>query len=371
MAQKLAVLNAEIVLTADGSNPQSRIQLLPDGQFRGIDGRPTDVPHWILNSTNGFNVAQLANVAENDLVIDYEHQTVNAKNNGQPAPAAGWIKHVEYIPGKGLFADVTWTAKATAMINAKEYRYVSAVFAYDINGYVLKLAHAAITNFPALDGMDELIAACSQKFTTDETNNMDEILKLLRQLFKMPDANETQLQAALTALATSQPAEVALSAVFTTLSEQNQKIAALSAQASNPDPAKIAALSAQASNPDPAKLVPIELMQSLHQQVAVLTAQLQNKDKTEVIDKALSEGKLLPAQKQWATDLAATPAGLAQLKSYLDTVSGVAALSGEQQGAANAAAEKTITLTSEDKEAAKALGYSEAEYLEIVKKGGK
>lgn len=371
MAQKLAVLNAEIVLTADGSNPQSRIQLLPDGQFRGIDGRPTDVPHWILNSTNGFNVAQLANVAENDIVIDYEHQTINAKNNGQPAPAAGWIKHVEYIPGKGLFADVAWTDKAKAMINAKEYRYISAVFPYDINGYVLKLAHAAITNFPALDGMDELIAACSQKFTTDETNNMDEILKLLRQLFKMPDANETQLQAALTALATSQPAEVALSAVFTTLSEQTQKIAALSAQASNSDPAKIAALSAQASNPDPAKLVPIELMQSLHQQVAVLTAQLQNKDKTEVIDKALSEGKLLPAQKQWATDLAATPAGLAQLKSYLDTVSGVAALSGEQQGAANAAAEKTITLTSEDKEAAKALGYSETEYLEIVKKGGK
>lgn len=356
MAQKLAVLNAEIVLTADGSNPQSRIQLLPDGQFRGIDGRPTDVPHWILNSTNGFNVAQLANVAENDIVIDYEHQTINAKNNGQPAPAAGWIKHVEYIPGKGLFADVAWTDKAKAMINAKEYRYISAVFPYDINGYVLKLAHAAITNFPALDGMDELIAACSQKFTTDETNNMDDILKLLRQLFKMPDANETQLQAALTALATSQPADVALSAVFTTLSEQTQKIAALSAQA---------------SNPDPAKLVPIEMMQSLHQQVAVLTAQLQNKDKTEVIDKALSEGKLLPAQKQWATDLAATPAGLAQLKSYLDTVSGVAALSGEQQGAANAAAEKTITLTSEDKEAAKALGYSEAEYLEIVKKGGK
>lgn len=356
MAQKLAVLNAEIELTADGSNPQSRIQLLPDGQFRGIDGRPKDVPHWILNSTNGFNVAQLANAAQNDIVIDYEHQTINAKNNGQPSPAAGWIKHVEYIPGKGLFADVAWTDKAKAMINAKEYRYISAVFPYDINGYVLKLAHAAITNFPALDGMDELIAACSQKFTTDETNNMDDILKLLRQLFKMPDANETQLQAALTALAASQPAEVALSAVFTTLSEQTQKIAALSAQA---------------GNPDPAKLVPIELMQSLHQQVAVLTAQLQNKDKTEVIDKALSEGKLLPAQKQWATDLAATPAGLAQLKSYLDTVPGVAVLSGEQQGAANAAAEKTITLTSEDKEAAKALGYSETEYLEIVKKGGK
>ncbi len=356
MSQKIAALVGELSLV--NQSPSSRIQLLPDGHFRtAADGRPNDVPHWILNNTNGFAVASQANATENDLVIDYEHQTINTVENGHPAPAAGWIKHVEYIPEKGLFADVEWTDKAASMIAAREYRYVSAVFTYDNDGYVLRLLHAAITNFPALDGLDELLAACSHFFTTKkDESNMNEIIKLLRQAFKMPDATEQQLQTALTELVKTQPADVALSTAFIELAEQNNKIVALSAQV---------------NNPDPAKLVSVETMQALQKQVVALTAQLNSNQAAQVIENALANGQLLPAQKQWAKDLAETTDGLAKLTAYLDTMPAIAALSGKsgQQSADNAGQEKVSALTDAEKSAAKALGYTEAEYRELMREG--
>jgi len=408
MGQIIAALTAKLSANA-GQSPSVRIQLLPFGRFRSsADNRPTDAEHWILDDTNGFAIAQQANARINDLVIDYEHQTLYKEQNGQPAPAAGWIESVVYISGKGLFADVVWTNKAASMIQAKEYRYISAVFIYDSNGYVLKLLHAAITNCPALDGMDELIAACSQFFTTKEDNEMEEYKKLLRALFKMPDASDAQLQAALSALVKEQPKEVALSAVFKELKARNEQIAALSAQSKKPDPAKvataenqltlqqqiaalaaqskkpdpakvataenqptlqeqIAALAAQVNNPDPAKVVPVETMQALHQQVAALSAQIHKNESLQVINEAIKDGKLLPAQKEWAEQLAATPDGISQLKNYLATIPQIASLSAQFQPQSTGCANQNsvAALSADDREAAKMLGYTEKDYINL------
>lgn len=380
MGQIIAALTAKLSANA-GQSPSVRIQLLPFGRFRSsADNRPTDAEHWILDDTNGFAIAQQANARINDLVIDYEHQTLYKEQNGQPAPAAGWIESVVYISGKGLFADVVWTNKAASMIQAKEYRYISAVFIYDSNGYVLKLLHAAITNCPALDGMDELIAACSQFFTTKEDNEMEEYKKLLRALFKMPDASDAQLQAALSALVKEQPKEVALSAVFKELKARNEQIAALSAQSKKPDPAKVAtaenqptlqqqivALAAQVNNPDPAKVVPVETMQALHQQVAALSAQIHKNESLQVINEAIKDGKLLPAQKEWAEQLASTPDGISQLKNYLATIPQIASLSAQFQPQSTGCANQNsvAALSADDREAAKMLGYTEKEYINL------
>ena len=380
MGQIIAALTAKLSANA-GQSSSVRIQLLPFGRFRSsADNRPTDAEHWILDDTNGFAIAQQANARINDLVIDYEHQTLYKEQNGQPAPAAGWIESVVYISGKGLFADVVWTNKAASMIQAKEYRYISAVFIYDSNGYVLKLLHAAITNCPALDGMDELIAACSQFFTTKEDNEMEEYKKLLRALFKMPDASDAQLQAALSALVKEQPKEVALSAVFKELKARNEQIAALSAQSKKPDPAKVAtaenqptlqqqivALAAQVNNPDPAKVVPVETMQALHQQVAALSAQIHKNESLQVINEAIKDGKLLPAQKEWAEQLAATPDGISQLKNYLATIPQIASLSAQFQPQSTGCANQNsvAALSADDREAAKMLGYTEKDYINL------
>lgn len=135
------------------------IQLLPAGEFRSIDGRPTQADSFRLDDASGPSVIA-ASARKNRLVIDYEHQSLAAAQNGQPVPAAGWFRSLEWRQGEGLFAtDVEWTEKATAMIKAGEYRYISPVFAYDPKtGDVLSIVSAALTNTPALDGMQEVAA---------------------------------------------------------------------------------------------------------------------------------------------------------------------------------------------------------------------
>ncbi|MEG1610831.1 MAG: phage protease, partial [Bilophila sp.] len=79
----------------------------------------------------------------------------NTRQNGQPAPAAGWIESLGYTAGQGLFARVRWTDNAVAFIEQDEYRYISPVFSFNSQtGAVLELKGAALTNTPALDGLD-------------------------------------------------------------------------------------------------------------------------------------------------------------------------------------------------------------------------
>ena len=80
-----------------------------------------------------------------DMVVDYEHQTLYTRENGQPAPAAGWFKQLQWRDD-GLYATgVRWTGKAAAAIEAGEYRYLSPVLHYDPNsGEVLAVGNGKI-----------------------------------------------------------------------------------------------------------------------------------------------------------------------------------------------------------------------------------
>ena len=170
-----------------------RIQLLPYGKFRATDGRPTDVEAWYVTDTNGADVVALANNQRNPLPIDYEHQIIHSLKNGKEAPSAGWMEYFYFTP-QGIFADVRWTDKAADYIKNGEYRYISAVFAYDTDGYVRKIFHAALTNTPALDGMEEAMVAASVNLL-QEDNPMDKkLLAALCALFALKaDASEADI----------------------------------------------------------------------------------------------------------------------------------------------------------------------------------
>lgn len=331
-----------------------RIQLLPYGEFRAVDGRPADVPAWYLTEENGHDVALLANSSRNQLVVDYEHQTLYKEKNGQPAPAAGWMRWLEFTP-KGMFAEVEWTDKAAAAIAAKEYRYISAVFSYDTKGYVTKIFHAALTNFPALDGMDEVLAVASAQILNPETEPKP-MNELLQQLFGLPDADEEKLKAALSALIEAKPKDAALSAdVFAQLAEKDNRIAALSAQNGKPDLTRYA---------------PVSLVQELQNQVAALTAEREADKGGELITAALSAGKLLPAQKEWAEGVLKQPGGFAFLSGFIENAQPVAALSGTQTGG-NSPEERVAALTAEEERAAKMLGMTPEEFKKVKESEGK
>ena len=108
--------------------------------------------------------------------------------------------------------------------------------------------------------------------------------------------------------------------------------------------------------------MPLSALQGLQQQVAALSQQLaaHEAEKTaQLITAALSDGRLLPAQKAWAEGLGKTnPQALAD---FLATAQPLAALSATQTGGIPpAAAEKG--LTADEAKVAEMLGITAEDY---------
>ena len=95
------------------------------------------------------------NSRSRDLVIDFEHSTLS----GNEAPAAGWIDRLEKT-AEGLCAHVKyWTDKAKEYLTRGEYRYFSPTLLFGRGGKSPAALHSvALTNHPALHGVDALVA---------------------------------------------------------------------------------------------------------------------------------------------------------------------------------------------------------------------
>lgn len=298
MTQRIAVLATQIA----AGKP---VRLLPAGRFRAADGsgRPQDVPAWHIDADLARQLIARANARADRKVVDYEHQTLKAADNGQPAPAAGWMRGLEWRhpsgsePG-GLYMTPEWTPKAAAMIAAGEYRYISPVFTYDTAGNVLDLLHAGLTNFAGLDGLTDL-AALSAHFNLDKEPGMD-LKKLVAALGLADNTTEADALAAVTALKAK-------------ADESANAIAALTAQVGQA--------------PDPAMWVPMATHSQTQNALATLTAQVEQAERDGLMTAALADGRILPAQDAYWR---AQP--VAALKAYLEVAQPVAALSGTQTG---------------------------------------
>lgn len=301
MPRRLAALLAQLV------PGEQAVRLIPAGAFRAADGsgRPKDAPHWRLDAAQAAILIARDRARASRRVIDYEHQTLLSSQNGQPAPAAGWITGLEWRDAPdahpGLYATIEWTEKAAAMIAAGEYRYISPVFPYDASGLVLDLGPAALTNNPGLDGLTDL-AALSALFPPDqETLSMNELLKKLLAALGLPETtSEADALAGVTALKAQS-------------TEQTNKIATLTAQA--------------AADPDPSRWIPMATHAQTQNALAALTAQVETGERDGLMKDALSDGRILPAQEAYWRGQP-----LAALKAYLEVAQPVAALSGTQTG---------------------------------------
>ena len=143
-------MEQEVTLVLEAAILPEWIRLLPLGQVDLVDGRPPfEVDHEsVAAMVESFNVRGV------DLVVDYEHQSLN----GGRAPAAGWIKEMA-AKEDGLWARVEWTAQAQEYLHNKEYRYFSPVLKLDPDTRKpLVLMHVALTNVPAMKGVAPLVA---------------------------------------------------------------------------------------------------------------------------------------------------------------------------------------------------------------------
>lgn len=172
----------------------TRLVLVPEGTFSGVDGRPFDAPHWILTPERGEQIVAALNQRAVDMVIDYEHATLKAQETGEPAPASGWLKAASfsYIKGVGICStNFKWLDKAKDHIEKEEYKYLSPVLFYTKNtGEVVGLHSVALTNTPNLDNLPEAqLAALAQDYFTQNSpqeSEMDELLEALRWMLNLP-----------------------------------------------------------------------------------------------------------------------------------------------------------------------------------------
>jgi phage I-like protein len=290
-----------LALSSDGG----ALQLLPAGQFDAPRGALAGQGPWKLTAEAAARVIAKAAQRVNDMLIDYEHQSLMTSQNGKPVPAAGWIKpnSLHFDPAKGLLAAaVKWTDAAKASIAADEYRYISPVFSYDkTTGEVLDLINVALTNSPAIDGMDAVtLAAASLFYQPDEEHNVAATTTSLIQIL---------------GLAASAASE-----------EVIQAVAALKAKADASDSkdTEIAALKAQTI--DPSKFVPVAVVTELQTQLAALSVKQETNEKEQLIQANLTKLPT-PGLQDWARTQS-----VAALTTYLANAPEVAALTGMQTG---------------------------------------
>ncbi|GAB6127312.1 phage protease [Humidesulfovibrio idahonensis] len=357
-------------VSAEDMPPGMNAQLFPDGSFAARDGRPASTTEgaltaWRMDADIAAAVTAKVEARASQLPVDYEHQLLLAKQNGQPAPSSGWITAVSYVPGRGLFAAVSWTARAREHISSDEYRYISPVFRFDIaTGAVLEILSVALTNNPALDGMDAVALAALFPSTTTATateDHMDELLERLRWMLNLPiTAGPEEIKAELDKLKTMLTEGDAAAASVDLL-------ALLKGKDEN-----IASLTSQVATPDPAKFVPVAALASLQSANATLKAQVaqlavgaQESKVDALVQAALADGRLTASLEPWARSLGAKDE--AALTAFLDSAAPVAALTTMQTaglpgGQPPAGGSSTAALSTEEAYAADMCGMTPEEF---------
>lgn len=292
----IAALAQTLAVNAERKAPTA-MRVLPAGEFAAVDGRPgknVAGGTWKLTPELARKVIERVATTRTDVLVDYEHQSLLAKDNGRPAPAAAWLKKLEWRDGPadaggGLWAtDVSWTAAAAAAIEAGEYRYLSPVFSYDNQGRVTALVSVALTNTPALDTLDPLVSRSALSLLTGDRETPVDKDQQIVALTQERDNAKTSLAALTTQVATLTQERDAAKTQVATLTQERDTLKAAADQAK---------------------------------------ADADKKAHAELLQAALTDGRLVPAQKTWAEKQT-----LAALTEYLDATKPVTALTRQADG---------------------------------------
>lgn len=269
-----------------------------------IDGK---LPEWFTFFKEGWNelegegkffvdrqsceaVAGYFNRRGNDIVIDYEHQTVE----GGKAPAAGWIKELRYTDGVGIEARGEWTGEAASYIEKGEYRYFSPVFLVRNNDKRVIAVHSvALTNAPKINHLTPILAKLGEDFQKKEDTGMDFLKRLIAKLGLKPEADEDQVvEAVETVVAKNKDLEAAKPKEVEVIAKDVLEALDLTEGDTSTVVASIHALKqstkGSVSRPEFEKL----------------QKDLRKRDADEIVAKALLEGKVTPDQKDWANEYA-------------------------------------------------------------------
>lgn len=282
--------NAIPLVLAEGESAAPKwIRVLPAGQVRTVSYPPFQVDRGVMD-----RIIAAYKASGLDVVVDFEHQTLGGQWSSPDgtAPAGGWIKDME-PRDDGLWALVEWTERGGRAVAAREYRYLSPVL---LPGKAPARLHSvALTNTPEIRGMAPLVAK-----NINEENGM----KTLRELLGLPaDATDEQVQTTVQALEDGRKATAAVlslkpEATFAEIGAAAKDLLALKASA-----VESLALS-QSVKPEDLRGAVIALRNPANTVPAAdflaLKARLDDRDAEDLVAKAITDGKVTPAQRDWA-----------------------------------------------------------------------
>lgn len=270
-----------------------------------------DAPEWFLLFREGWNeiesegkflidrqayeeVTAYFTKRGNDLVIDYEHSTIE----GEKAPAAGWITDLRYVDGGGIEARVTWIEEAADYIGKGEYRYFSPVFfVRKSDKRVIGVHSVALTNAPKINHLTPILAKLGEEIKDKEETGMEFLKRLIAKLGLKEDSTEDQVVEAVETITAKnkglekqvaeKPKEVQVIA--------KEVIEAL--ELNEGDNVSTVVASIHALKQGGKGMVSKAEFEKLQKD-------LRKRDADEVVAKAVAEGKITPDQKEWATEYA-------------------------------------------------------------------
>lgn len=305
------------------------VEVLPPGpKVVGRDGRS-----WTY-SADEVLAGTKAHTNGADLPFDYFHATELKAPLGEDAPASGWAREYRVNERGAVEARVEWTAKARNAIQAREYRYLSPVFIYDDSGRIHRFSSFGLTNKPNL-----VIKALNAEQQPHHQENHPMLAAAIRAALGLPEtATEEEAVAAIKKLVEAK--EVAL----------NSERA-----------------------PSLEKYVPRGDYNALEQRAVNAEQKLAQREKDDLskainteIELALQAGKITPATKAYHLAACQEAGGLDRFRDFVKAAPSVTdpVVTEEQPGTKTA-------LNSEQKEAARMLGYTDAEYLAILNQEAK
>ena len=275
------------------------IRVLPKGHVSSTKGDFEVDDRDIAGIIRQFKARRL------DLVIDYEHQTLSDVQ----APAAGWIK--DLYPGEdALMARVEWTQKGREYIANKEYRYLSpVVLVKKADQHAAVFHSAALTNTPAITGMFAIINSDALSIEEEEEPRME--LSALIELLGLEEGTAEEDVLKRIKELTQQAAEEGQGG-----QEGKEGPAKEGTQlVANKTVLDLLGLPEDARTEDvTARIMAFKAGDSvLQQRVAELEKQAASQKAEELVGLAMKDGKLSPAQKEWAVAYALSdPKGFAK-----------------------------------------------------------
>ncbi|MBB5074115.1 phage I-like protein [Bartonella callosciuri] len=244
------------------------VELLPKGpHVKARDGR-----QWHYNSQTILK-AFAAN--KGPLVIDYEHGQHHRARNGLEAPASGWIEELAERDG-AIWGRVKWTDMASKKIIAQEYRYLSPEFRHSKKGEILNLAGAGLVNRPAL---------------------------------------------VMTALSREQPSPII------TLTEKMMDLTAIASALSLAEDAKADEVLATLKAREKERVELCAQLTQAREDLALLREEQKNAAIESLLDKAIEEGKILPAVREEYRALCSLEGGMEHFKSLVEKLPALASTS--------------------------------------------